>query len=385
MSSSDGSLGLYIHIPFCGAICHYCNFNRGLHDGTLASRYVEALERDIRRHSDQAGQADQAPADTVYFGGGTPSLLPPEDIGRLIAACRDSFALADDAEITLETNPETVTVARMEAYRAAGVNRVSMGAQSFRDEELKRLGRVHSAARIREAFAQTRRAGFDNISLDLMMWLPQQTIHDWMQSIDGLLELGPEHASIYLLELYPNAPLREDMARAGWSQAPEDDAADMYLRGFERLDAAGYRQYEISNVAREGRESRHNLKYWRDGEWMAFGCGAHGTRGGRRWRVVSGTEDYIQRIRDGIDTAAETRILSAEERLEEMLFTGLRLSEGLPLNEIRAKFGVDVWDRYGRGLTPFVDAGVLRHEPSVRLRLTREGMLLANEVCSVFV
>jgi oxygen-independent coproporphyrinogen-3 oxidase len=175
------------------------------------------------------------------------------------------------------------------------------------------------------------------------------------------------------------------MARAGWSQAPEDDAADMYLRGFERLEAAGYMQYEISNVARGGRESRHNLKYWRDGEWMAFGCGAHGTRDGRRWRVVSGTEDYIQRIRAGVDTAAETRTLSADERLEEMLFTGLRLSEGLPLMEIQAKFGVDVWDRYGRGLARFVDAGVLRHEPSVRLHLTREGMLLANEVCSVFV
>jgi oxygen-independent coproporphyrinogen-3 oxidase len=379
VTTGAGTLGLYIHIPFCGAICHYCNFNRGLHDGTLAARYVDALERDIRGH------ADQARADTVYFGGGTPSLLPPEDIGRVIAACRDSFTLADDAEITLETNPETVTVARMEAYRAAGVNRISMGAQSFRDEELKRLGRVHSAARVREAFAQTRQAGFDNISLDLMMWLPQQTIDDWMESIDGLLGVGPEHASIYLLELYPNAPLQEDMARAGWSQAPEDDAADMYLRGFERLDAAGYRQYEISNVARGGRESRHNLKYWRDGEWMAFGCGAHGTRDGRRWRVVSGTEDYIQRIRAGVDTAAETRTLSADERLEEMLFTGLRLSEGLPLQEIQAKFGVDVWDRYGRGLARFVTAGVLRHEPAVRLRLTREGMLLANEVCSVFV
>ena len=185
MSSDADPLGLYIHIPFCGAICHYCNFNRGLHDGTLAARYVDALERDIR------GQADQARADTVYFGGGTPSILPPEDIGRLIAACRSSFTLADDAEITLETNPETVTVARMEAYRAAGVNRISMGAQSFRDEELARLGRVHSTARIREAFAQTRQAGFDNISLDLMMWLPQQTLDDWMVSIDGLLELGP--------------------------------------------------------------------------------------------------------------------------------------------------------------------------------------------------
>jgi oxygen-independent coproporphyrinogen-3 oxidase len=379
VATDAGALGLYLHIPFCGAICHYCNFNRGLHDGTLAARYVDALERDIR------GQADQARADTVYFGGGTPSLLPPEDIGRLITACRESFTLAADAEITLETNPETVTAARMEAYRAAGVNRISMGAQSFRDDELKRLGRVHSAARIREAFAATRQAGFDNISLDLMMWLPQQTLDDWMVSINGLLDLGPEHASIYLLELYPNAPLREDMARAGWSQAPDDDAADMYLRGFERLDAAGYRQYEISNIAREGRESRHNLKYWRDGEWMAFGCGAHGTRNGRRWRVVSGTEDYIQRIRDGVDTAAEARTLSADERLEEMLFTGLRLSEGLPLMEIRAKFGIDVWDRYGRDLEEFVEAGVLRHDPSVRLHLTREGMLLANEVCSVFV
>jgi oxygen-independent coproporphyrinogen-3 oxidase len=379
VATDAGALGLYIHIPFCGAICAYCNFNRGLHDGTLAARYVDALERDIRQ------QADQARADTVYFGGGTPSLLPPEDIGRLIAACRESFTLAEDAEITLETNPETVTVARMEAYRAAGVNRISMGAQSFRDEELKRLGRVHDAARIREAFAETRRAGFDNISLDLMMWLPQQTLDDWMVSIDGLLDLAPEHASIYLLELYPNAPLREDMARAGWSQAPDDDAADMYLRGFERLDAAGYRQYEISNVARAGRESRHNLKYWRDGEWMAFGCGAHGTRNGRRWRVVSGTDDYIQRIDAGVHTAAETRTLSDDERLEEMLFTGLRLSEGLPLKEIRAKFGVDVWDRYGRDLEEFVAAGVLRHDPSVRLRLTREGMLLANEVCSVFV
>jgi oxygen-independent coproporphyrinogen III oxidase len=379
VATDAGALGLYIHIPFCGAICAYCNFNRGLHDGTLAARYVDALERDIRQ------QADQARADTVYFGGGTPSLLPPEDIGRLIAACRESFTLADDAEITLETNPETVTVARMEAYASAGVNRISMGAQSFRDDELKRLGRVHDAARIRDAFARTRQAGFDNISLDLMMWLPRQTIHDWMESIDGLLELRPEHASIYLLELYPNAPLREDMARAGWSQAPEDDAADMYLRGFERLDAAGYRQYEISNVARDGRMSRHNLKYWRDGEWMAFGCGAHGTRDGRRWRVVSGTEDYIQRIQTGAGTAAEIRVLSEEERLEEMLFTGLRLSEGLPLMEIQAKFGVDVWDRYGRGLAKFVEAGVLRHEPSVRLQLTREGMLLANEVCSVFV
>jgi oxygen-independent coproporphyrinogen III oxidase len=372
-------LGLYVHVPFCSAICHYCNFNRGLLDEAVAERYVRALEQDIRR------QGDQSAADTIYFGGGTPSLIAPDRIARVIEACKQSYTVAADAEVTLETNPETVTVERMEAYRAAGVTRLSMGVQSFHDEELARLGRIHGAARAREAFAQARRAGFDNISLDLMMWLPQQTLAQWLASVDALIDLGPDHASLYLLELYPNAPLREDMARAGWSQAPDDDAAEMYLQGLAKLDAAGYAQYEISNVARGGRESRHNLKYWQDGEWMAFGCGAHGTRHGRRWRVVAATEDYIQRLETNADTIAEVRTLTADERIEEMLFTGLRLSAGLSLAEIRAKYGVDVWERYGRGLTPFVEAGVLEHQPGTLLRLTRQGMLLANEVCSVFV
>ena len=379
-ASQAQGLGLYVHIPFCSAICHYCNFNRGLLDEAVAARYVRALEQDIRRQADRT-----AAADTVYFGGGTPSLIHPDGIARVIAACRDSFALSADAEVTLETNPETVTVDRMAAYRAAGVNRVSMGVQSFHDDELARLGRIHGADRAREAFAQARQAGFDNISLDLMMWLPQQTVDRWLASVEALIALGPDHASLYLLELYPNAPLREDMARAGWSQAPDDDAAEMYLQGLARLDAAGYEQYEISNVARGGRVSRHNLKYWQDGEWLAFGCGAHGTRHGRRYRVVSATEDYIQRMEAGADPIAEVRTLTGDERFEEMLFTGLRLTSGLPLAEIHAKFGVDVWERYGPGLTPFVTAGLLEHRPGARLRLTRQGMLLANEVCSVFV
>jgi oxygen-independent coproporphyrinogen-3 oxidase len=371
-------LGLYLHIPFCGAICNYCNFNRGLLDAALKTRYVAAVEADILR------QGDGAPADTIYFGGGTPSLLEPEEIGRLISACRRGYAVTPDAEVTIEMNPETATLERLSAYRAHGVNRLSMGVQSFRDEELARLGRVHSADKAREAFRLARRAGFDNISLDLMMWLPQQTVAQWLHSVDALIALGPDHASLYLLELYPNAPLREDMARGGWSQAPDDDAAEMYLQGLSRLDRAGYRQYEISNVARDGRESRHNLKYWRDGAWMAFGCGAHGTRNGRRWKNVSATEEYVRRVADGASPVTETHDLSAQERLEDMLFTGLRLTDGLQLPEIRAKFGVDVWERYGPDLEPFVRAGVLEHQ-SGGLRLNRKGMLLANEVCSVFV
>ncbi len=291
-------LGLYLHIPFCASICNYCNFNRGLFDAEQKARYVAAIEREIRL------SGDGTPADTIFFGGGTPSLLEPEEIGRLITACRESFAVSPDAEVTLETNPETSSVARMEGFRAAGINRVSFGVQSFREDELRRLGRLHSADRARDAVREARRAGIENVSLDLMMWLPQQTREDWQSNVEALIDVGPEHASLYLLELYPNAPLKEDMARAGWSLAPDDDAAEMYLWSLERLDAAGYAQYEISNVSRPGRASRHNLKYWQDGEWLGFGCGAHSTRRGVRWKNVASTEDYIAHLggaRRGLD------------------------------------------------------------------------------------
>jgi len=323
-------------------------------------------------------------ADTVFFGGGTPSLLEPGEIARILAACRDTFALAPGAEITLETNPETSSEQRMAQFREAGVNRISFGVQSFRDEELRRLGRIHSADRARAAVREARAAGFDNISLDLMMWLPQQSAADWRFNVESLIDVGPEHASLYLLELYPNAPLKEDMARAGWSLAPDDDAAEMYLWSLERLEAAGYVQYEISNVARPGRESRHNLKYWRDGEWLGFGCGAHSTRGGVRWKNVAATEEYVRRVAAGEPLAVERRELSDAERVEEALFTGLRLAEGLDLDAIRARYGVDVWRTYGSALQPFAAEGLLDCEAG-RLRLTRRGMLLANEILQVFV
>jgi oxygen-independent coproporphyrinogen III oxidase len=372
-------LGLYVHVPFCSAICNYCNFNRGLFHSGLKDRYVSALVQEIRT-SPPAG----APADTIFFGGGTPSLLEPEEIARIIDACRDSFEVATDAEVTLETNPETSTGARMDGFREAGVNRVSFGVQSFRDDELKRLGRIHSADRAREAVREARGAGIDNISLDLMMWLPQQTPAHWRESVESLIDVGPDHASLYLLELYPNAPLKEDMARAGWSVAPDDDAADMYLWSMDRLECAGYEQYEISNVARPGRPSRHNLKYWQDGEWIGLGCGAHSTRQGVRWKNVSATGDYVDRILAGQPVVTERRELTREMQLEEALFTGLRLTEGVDIERVGARYGKDVWRTFGNALQPSLDAGLAVRDHA-RLRLTRQGMLLANEVLSVFV
>ena len=377
--------GIYIHIPFCQAICNYCNFNRGLHDESVRQRYVRALIKDIRSFADPTIDAD-----TIFFGGGTPSLLEPSELTAIIQSCRDSFSVAADSEITIEANPESSSLSKLEKFREAGANRLSFGVQSFRDEELRRLGRLHSSQTAREAVRAARAAGFDNLSLDLMMWLPGQSTTDWLSNVDALIALEPDHASLYLLEIYPNAPLRDEMARAGWSVAPDDDAADMYVAGLERLDRAGFEQYEISNVARRtprlpSRRARHNLKYWQEGEWLAFGCGAHATFRSERWRTISSTADYIDRIEAGQDARIDRRVMNDTERLEEALFMGLRLTEGIDLDRMNRRYGIDIWTHYGSHLSDYVSAGWLLHEPHRRLALTRTGMLMANEVMAVFI
>ena len=384
-------IGLYLHIPFCESICGYCNFNRGLLDADLKTRYVRALEQEIR------AAGDGRPADTIFFGGGTPSLLDPDEVARLIAACRAAYDLASDAEITIETNPETATVDRLAGFRAAGVNRISFGVQSFDDAELSRLGRRHSAARAMDAIRTARAAGFANVSFDLMFWLPGQSLASWLRTVDQAIALAPEHLSLYLLELYPNAPLKETMARSAasapevpgvrpgvWNQAPDDEAADMYLEALDRLDEAGYAQYEISNVARPGFPSRHNVKYWQEGAWRGFGCGAHSTVGDERWSNLASTTGYIDAVGTGRPVVAGSHHRSRQARLEEALFTGLRLSAGIDCGNIFRRHGVEPWIRWGSELQPFVDEGLMWRTPQ-RFGLTRRGMLVANEILTGFV
>jgi oxygen-independent coproporphyrinogen-3 oxidase len=209
-------------------------------------------------------------------------------------------------------------------------------------------------------------------------------VGEWLDSVNEAAALAPEHLSLYLLEVYPNAPLKDEMARAGCSQAADEDAAMMYLEAMEKLDRAGYEQYEISNVARSGRQSRHNVKYWSDGNWLGFGCGAHSTCNGVRWKNLSSTGDYIDRASRGLSAASETRRLSEAERLGDALFMGLRLTAGVSLDDFRVRYNVDVWRRYGDALAPFIQEGHLQKRGD-RLWLTRRGMLLANEVMAVFV
>jgi oxygen-independent coproporphyrinogen-3 oxidase len=298
-----------------------------------------------------------------------------------------------EAEVTRETNPETATPERLEAFLQAGVNRISFGVQSFDDGELARLGRIHSAARAAEAIQSARRAGCGNVSLDLMLWLPGQSPLSWRRTVDRAISLGSDHLSLYLLELYPNAPLKESIARAAagggeptpdWGQAADDEAADMYLDGLARLDAAGFEQYEISNVARPGRQSRHNLKYWQSGARRGFGCGAHSTIDGERWKNVSGTDDYVVRVTTRRSVRQDVQTLRPAARIEEGLFTGLRLSTGIDRGNFLARYGVDPWARYGPVLQPYVDDGYMWTDGR-RFGLSRTGMLVANEILAVFV
>ena len=380
---SSQSLGFYLHVPFCVQRCHYCSFNTAPLETGQMDPYLAALHAELALLGALPWARDVTIA-TVFLGGGTPSLLEPHEIRRIIDSCESAFEIAADCEVTLEANPESVNEARLAGFREAGVNRVSFGVQSFRNEELRRLSRLHDAARAAAAVREARAAGFDNLSLDLMMWLPEQSVTEWIDSVDQAIALAPDHMSLYLLELYPNAPIKEEMARARWSQAPDEAAAAMYLTAMDRLDEAGYEHYEVSNVARPGRRSRHNMKYWEDGDWIGIGCGAHSTRDGVRWKNVSATEEYVDRIARGEPTATDIRRLSADERLGDALFTGLRLMDGIDLAAIYDRYGVDVWERYGAELSPFLDEGCLKREGR-RLRLTREGMLIAHEVMTIFV
>ena len=375
--------GVYIHVPFCRSRCSYCDFATGAYEGALAERYVRALAREIESFTRAEGRAE---VDTVYFGGGTPSLLSPAQVSFVLEAVRRRFGVDGRAEVTLEMNPGTVTPDGLRALRDAGVNRASFGAQTFDDRELKRLGRTHTAGDTRRTFDALRGAGFDNVSLDLIAGLPRQTLAAWARNLEEALRLRPEHLSLYLLEVHEGTPLAEQI-RAGRYDEPDPDlAAEMYRLMVERTRAEGYEQYEISNFCVAGRESRHNLKYWTGAPYFGFGCSAHSFDGRRtRWSNERDALAYVGLIEG--EGAAVVTLDELDERAAgaEALFLGLRLlGRGVDLAAHRARYRRDVRADYAADLARFGEAGLLRFDGDV-LRLTPEGALLSNEVFSAFV
>jgi oxygen-independent coproporphyrinogen III oxidase len=344
---------------------------------------VRAVAREVANFGgDEVG----ARVDTVYFGGGTPSLLTPAQVELLLASVRRRFRVEPGTEVTMEMNPGTLTPDALRAFRAAGVNRASFGAQTFDDRELRRLGRTHTADDTRRTLRDLRDAGFDNVSFDLIAGLPRQTLAAWSRNLEEALSLGPEHLSLYLLEVHEGTPLAEQIRQGRYETPDADLAAEMYQLLAERTRAEGYEQYEISNFARPGRESRHNLKYWTGAPFYGFGCSSHSFDGRHsRWSNERDARRYVELMDERGDAVVERTRLDAREAGAEALFLGLRLlRRGVDLREHRARFGADVRAEYEDDLRRFGDAGLVELEGDT-LRLTPRGALLSNEVFAAFV
>ncbi len=431
-------LGIYVQVPFCQTRCTYCNFHTGVVSSARFGPYVDAVCQEIAGHRAFyegthvartgvpqglkpiviAGSVPElklrspvaqhistdflkgAGVDTVYIGGGTPSLLEPADLARLLDAIRGAFpgeaagadseapasesgcytVKSDRCEITLEADPETVTAEKAEAWVAAGINRVSFGVQSFSDEELKAAGRMHRREDVYRAVPVLRAAGIGNISFDLIAGLAGQTAESWRRSLDELAGLGPEHVSVYLLEVDEGSRLGAEVLRGGVrygaTTIPRDDEmAEFYEAACAFLEAEGYHHYEISNWGKPGFESRHNLKYWRREAYLGFGAGAHSFSGTERWANAHDAAEYVAAISDGRLPVEQHEVLSSEGALEEELFLGLRQLEGIDLGRIEREYGVAVGPRFER----LTSAGLVERRGNM-MRLVAEKLSVANEV-----
>ncbi|MBA3309910.1 MAG: coproporphyrinogen III oxidase [Nocardioidaceae bacterium] len=374
--------GIYVHVPFCSVRCGYCDFNTytatDLGNGAGASQatYAEAAIAEVRMARKVLNDHD-LPVDTVFFGGGTPTLLPPADLGAVLAAIRAEFGLAADAEVTTESNPDSVTAADLDDLRAAGIDRVSFGMQSAVPAVLSVLDRTHDPARVPQVVAWARAAGFDQVSLDLIYGTPGESVTQWRDSVDAAVALRPDHLSAYALTVEDGTALARRISRGEFAAPDDDDLADKYELADEALAAGGYDWYEVSNWARDDDAwCRHNIGYWAGGDWWGVGPGAHSHVGGVRWWNVKHPAAYAERIAAGESPAAAREVLDDETRRVERVLLETRLVTGLP---------VDVLDEDGRaGLAGLVEDGLVLLRDTCtgvgQVCLTRRGRLLADAV-----
>ena len=387
--SAAMTAGLYIHIPFCKSRCSYCDFATDVYrSADTVERYVAALCKEIADTQlipgmpPFRGGSDLRPrVDTIYFGGGTPSLINPEQIESVIAAVHSKFNVDSSAEITMEMNPATVTPETLTAFRSLGINRASFGVQTFDDRSLKLLARGHDANDARQTFGMLRDAGFDNVSFDLIAGLPGQTLDAWKRNLDEAIAMTPEHLSLYLLEIHEGTPLAEQVRSKRQPQPDPELAADMYELMLDRLAAAGYEQYEISNLLRPGFESRHNSKYWTLDPVFGFGVSAHSFDGRQRYANERDTAKYVSMVEDS--GSAEV-IREDIDLASEFAFLGLRMERGIDLGEYSRRFGFDLAAKYRDEFERLNEDGLVEIEHS-KIKLTRKGKLYSNEVFEVFV
>ncbi len=391
--------GVYLHIPFCKSRCSYCDFATDVYrDYGAVERYVAALCTEILseppalaggQFADDSERSANWPAayaagsdiDTIYFGGGTPSLLEPRQVEAILNSVFSVFSVAEHSEITMEMNPATVTPGKLDGYRKLGVNRASFGVQTFNERDLKLLARGHDANDARQTYRMLRDAGFANISFDLIAGLPGQTLDDWQQNLDEAIAMEPEHLSLYLLEIHENTPLAEQVRSGRRTPIDEELAAEMYELMIDQLTASGYEQYEISNFAKPGFESRHNNKYWLLDSVYGFGVSAHSFDGVHRYANERDTAKYVELINASGRAEVFRETINAAS---EFIFLGLRLCNGIELDEYQQRFGQSLIEQYSNEVERLFEAELIEMYRG-RMRLTRKGMLFSNTVFAEFV
>ena len=367
-------LGIYVHIPFCRSKCTYCDFYSRC---SLEERVRDGYLTAVCRHIQESGPlAPGYQVDTIYFGGGTPSYFGADGLATILTAIRRAFDVSVDAEITFEANPDSITDRLLRRLRAEGFNRVSLGIQCDDDTVLKKIGRIHTYAQAREAYEKIRKAGFQNVSVDLMYGLPGQTLPMWHRTMENVLTLHPDHVSAYGLTLHPGTPLYEIREQA--ELADDDLQADMYLDLVECMEQHGYHQYEVSNFARTGMRSRHNLKYWQNGEYLGFGPSAASDFAGKRFTAVSDLNAYIKGIRDGGSVLEDVQEIPFRERAGEYLMLRMRTTLGISRREYEKKFLLD-FDPLQQVLEKNMKYGYVRQVKD-RWRLTPTGFLVSNQI-----
>jgi putative oxygen-independent coproporphyrinogen III oxidase len=381
------SFSLYIHIPWCQSKCPYCDFNSHAAAVWPEDEYVRALIAEMERRADESPWNGNS-LRTIFFGGGTPSLFDPRSIGRLLDTAHGLFGFESGAEITLEGNPGTVDFTKLAGMRAAGVNRISFGAQSFNPAILKFLGRIHSAEETREAARAAHRAGFERLNLDLIFAVPGQTAADMRNDIAEAIALGPDHISAYNLTFEEGTAFFTEMKRGRITPLPNDDQAAMYALVRDELPRRGFPMYEISNYAQPGHEARHNLTYWRGQSYLGVGAGAHSFAregaGGRRWWNERMPARYSAAALAGGIAEAGSETVDAAIAAGEFVFLNLRLRDGFALSDFAARFGVSFDARFGAQAAPLFDAELLLREDG-RIRLSDRGLELADSIFAEFV
>jgi oxygen-independent coproporphyrinogen-3 oxidase len=379
----DMSLGIYVHIPFCQSRCNYCHFITGAFSEETAGRYAAALRREIESSGREEAQPEAV--DSIYFGGGTPSLVSAGLIEGVISTMRDVFTVAGDCEISLEANPETITARKAEEYLRIGINRISLGVQSFVDSELKAIERIHAAEASSRSLRVLRDAGFANLNLDLILGLPGQTAESWRFSIARTVEALLSHVSVYMLDLDDaRAPLHHAVAAGKLSLPDDDEQADWYLETIDILQRNGIAQYEISNFAAAGMECRHNLKYWKREPVFGFGVGSHSYDGRMRYANVSSLNRYLDLAGAGSSPVDWRYPVDETSGIEESFFLGLRLNHGVDLEFMKRRFDPGKLDSIESTLEGMLESGLVERDGGF-VRLTSRGRLLANEVFSALL